>query len=191
MIRAGKHSMDAALGNMTKRMRGDQDKIVDLSNGDGENKPLKGNLMNTYTHARTHTCIWLHTYRCQFRQSKSASRCLTTTRERTVCSLGRRAYSRIIWLLTLTTYISMHACADSNVTKCQGRQPIQTRYDGVEETRVRQGSQRQTGDEPCPLWQNVIRECVCTSFWKSKVILVSCNAFTSSDIWFPYQWDGY
>ena len=57
MIRAGKHSMDAALGNMTKRMRGDQDKIVDLSNGDGENKPLKGNLMNTYTHARTHTCI--------------------------------------------------------------------------------------------------------------------------------------
>lgn len=52
--------MDAALGRMAKRMRADKDNTVDLSNGGGENKPLKGNLTNTCTRDHTHIFEYLH-----------------------------------------------------------------------------------------------------------------------------------
>ena len=44
----------------------------------------------------------------------------------------------------------VHNAAVSNGGKSQRKQQIQTRYDGVEKDRVRQGPERQAGDEPCP-----------------------------------------
>ena len=58
MIRAGKHSMDAAVGRMAKRMREDGKTVVDLCKGEGEskgsNKILKGNHTNMYMSSHTY-----------------------------------------------------------------------------------------------------------------------------------------
>ena len=70
MVRAGKHSMDAAVGKMVKKMR--EDKTVDLSNGENieTNKSLRGNLAIKHIHVFTHTYLNSYSTGASFGKAK-------------------------------------------------------------------------------------------------------------------------